>query len=275
MKILALLVRNEWTKTWKRPVFYVTLGLFFFIDAFGFGYNLVQSLRAADGDFTLPRQWAKILGESANVPLIFAGIVVVLLVTSEFSWRTARQNVIDGLSRSEWYWGKVLIGVAVVALFVLLHVGMGGMLARIGTPSGARGLFTSIQAGAIGGMLLAAVGYAVSAVFVSSLVRSSGGAVAIWLFYVVAAEGLLVAGLGRLWESAQPYLAFAPIRAFDQARDYLMYDAEALSRATARSAAMGFPPPNVGDPVAVLSASVAWILFLVATGWLIFRRRDL
>lgn len=275
MKILALLSRYEWTKTWKRPVFYVTLGLFFFIDAFGFGYNLVQSLRAADGDFTLPRQWARILGESANVPLIFAGIVVVLLVASEFSWRTARQNVIDGLSRSEWYWGKVLIGVAVVALFVLLHVGMGGMLARIGTPSGARGLFTSIQAGAIGGMLLAAVGYAVSAVFVSSLVRRSGGAVAIWLFYVVAAEGLLVAGLGRLWESARPYLAFAPIRAFDQARDYLMYDAEALSRATARSVEMGFPPPNVGDPVAVLSASMAWILFLAVAGWLIFRRRDL
>lgn len=275
MNVLAMLVRNEWAKTWKRPVFYVTLGLFFLIDAFGFGYNLAQSLRAAEGQFTLPRQWLRILGESANVPLIFAGIVVVMLVASEFSWRTARQNVIDGLSRSEWYWGKVMIGVLVVSLFALLHVGLGGMLARIGTPAGARGLFTATQAAAIGGLLLAGTGYAVSTVFVSSLVRSSGGAVAIWLFYVAAAEGLLVAGLGRVWESARPVLDFAPIRTFDRARDYLMYDADALARVTARAVEAGRPPPEVADPAIVLSASAAWIVVLALAGWLVFRRRDL
>ncbi|MFW6083602.1 MAG: ABC transporter permease [Gemmatimonadota bacterium] len=270
-----MLVRYEWAKTWKRPAFYITLGLVFFIDAFGFGYGLVRSLRGAEGQFTLPGQWPRILGESANVPLVFAGIVVVLLVASEFSWRTARQNVIDGLSRSEWYWGKVLIGVAVVALFVLLHVGLGGILARIGTPAGASGLFTSIQASALGGLVLAGAGYAVSAVFVSSLVRRSGGAVAIWLFYVVAAEGLLVAGLGRLWESGRPYLAYAPVRSFERARDYLMYDPDALARARARSAEMGFPPPEVGEPATVVAASAAWVVGLALAGWLLFRRRDL
>lgn len=275
MSMLRILAGNEWRKTWKRPVFYVTLGLFVAIDLFGFGYNLLQSLRADEGDFVLPRQWAQILGESANVPLIFAGIVVVLLVAGEFSWRTARQNVIDGLSRSEWYWGKAIIAALVVVLFCLVHIGLGSGLARYGTPSGATGLFSSTQAAAIGGIVVAAVGYAVSALFVASLFRSPGGAMAIWLFYVIAAEDLVRGGLGRLWEAGRDVLNYAPINTFDRARDYLMYDADALQAVAARAADAGRTPPTVGDPATVVAVALAWIVGLATVGWLVFRRRDL
>lgn len=273
--MLRILAGNEWQKAWKRPVFYVTLGLLVVIDLLGFGYSLLQSLRVEEGDFVLPYQWVKILGDSTNVPLIFAGIVVVQLVGSEFSWRTARQNVIDGLSRGEWYWGKALIAALVVVLFCLVHVGLGSGLAWYGTPSGATGLFSATHAAALGGLVVAAVGYAASALFVASLFRSPGGAMAIWLFYVIAAENLIRSGLGRLWEEGREVLVHMPINTFDRARSYLMYDADALAAVATRAAEAGRQPPTVGDPATVLAVALAWIAGLAIVGWLVFRRRDL
>lgn len=275
MSTLRLLLRNEWLKTRKRPVFYVTLGLFVFIDLLAFGYSLRESLGAEQGEFMLPRQWPRILGDSSSLPILFAGIVVVLLVASEFPWRTARQNVIDGLSREEWYWGKAAIASVVALLFCAIHVGLGGGLAWIGTPADATGLVSGNHLAAIGGLLVSAVGLAVGALLVASLVRRSGGAMAIWLFYVVAAEDMIRVGVGALSEAARPYLAHLPVRSFERVGEYLMYDADALARATELSASQGWPVPEVGEPGSALAVAAAWIAALALIGWAAFRRRDL
>lgn len=275
MSMLSRLARNEWMKTRKRPVFYVTLALFVFIDLLGFGYNLREALKAGDGSFALPGQWIQILGEASNVPLIFASVVVLLVVANEFSWRTARQNVIDGLTRTEWYWGKALAAVMIVSIFAAIHVALGGGLALVGTPAGTDGLFTGIHAANLAGLLLAALGYAAVALLVATLVRSAGAAMAIWFFYTVIAEDLLRAGIGRVWEAARPALAYAPVQTFRRVHDPFMYDASALAKATARAMEAGRPPPEVGEPIVVMTAAVGWILGLAVLGWLIFRRRDL
>jgi ABC-type transport system involved in multi-copper enzyme maturation permease subunit len=275
MKVPAVLVRNEWLKTRKRPVFYVTLGLFLFIDVFGFGYNLREALQSGDGSFALPGQWAQILGESANLPIIFCGVVVLLVVANEFSWRTARQNVIDGLSRSEWFWGKAIAAALIALVFGTVHVGVGGGLALIGTPADAGPLLRAVDAAALAGFALAVLGSAATALLVATLVRSPGAAMAVWFFYTVAAEDLLRLGIGKIWESARPGLAYAPVQTFDRVHDYLMYAPQALAEATARAVEAGRPPPQVGEPVAVVTAAIAWIVGLTVAGWLIFRRRDL
>lgn len=275
MNVPAMLARNEWLKTRKRPVFYVTLALFLFIDVFGFGYNLREALKAGDGSFALPGQWGQILGESASLPIIFSGVVVLLLIANEFSWRTARQNVIDGLSRSEWYWGKVIAAAMVAVVFAAVHVGLGGGLALIGTPPDAGSLFTGTDLAAMAGFMLAVLGSVTTALLVATLVRSPGAAMAIWFFYTVAAEDLIRLGIGKIWKAARPALDYAPIQTFQRAHDYLMYDSDALADATARALDAGRTPPAVGDPVAVTGAAVAWIVVLAVLGWLIFRRRDL
>jgi len=275
MSMLSRLARNEWMKTRKRPVFYVTLALFVFIDLLGFGYNLREALKADDGSFALPGQWIQILGEASNVALIFASVVVLLVVANEFSWRTARQNVIDGLTRTEWYWGKALAAVMIASIFASIHVAVGGGLALVGTSAGADGLFTGIHAANLAGLLFAALGYAAVALLVATLVRSAGAAMAIWFFYTVIAEDLLRAGIGRVWEAARPVLAFAPVQTFQRVHDPLMYDPSALAEATARALEAGRPPPEVGEPIVVMGAAVGWILGLTVLGWLIFRRRDL
>ena len=71
------------------------------------------------------------------ISVIFGAVVLILLMSSEFTWRTARQNVIDGLSKTEWFWGKVTLLPIVGAIFILSQIGIGAGFAFAGTDPGA------------------------------------------------------------------------------------------------------------------------------------------
>jgi ABC-type transport system involved in multi-copper enzyme maturation permease subunit len=275
VSVLPALIRNEALKAVKRPAFLVGLAIFGSIDGVGFGYNLYASRQPDGQPFALPAEWASILGEASRVPVMFGAVIAILLIASEFSWRTARQNVIDGLSRSEWYWGKAAATAAILTSFCLLHILLGASLALIGTPAGSEAVFTSRQLIAIGSVLLSVLGYAALALFVATLVRGTGAAMAVWLVWVMLAEGILRFAIGRIWEDARPYMTYAPVHAFDEARNYLMYDPAAFELAAARRAAAELPLPTVGDPSAYLLAVCLWTTGFVVAGWLLFRRRDL
>ncbi len=61
---------------------------------------------------------------------IFLGIVMILLVGNEFSYRTYRQNYMNGLSRRELVNGKLLL-ILVVAVYTLLLVTISGLIAGL------------------------------------------------------------------------------------------------------------------------------------------------
>lgn len=107
--IWGVLLRNEWFKARHRLAFVVTLGLFTFINVMEYGDEALRSRRDNDYTFGLPEAWSSIFGGDSLLLLIFGSIVVVMLASSEFTWRTARQNVIDGLDKTQWFWGKVIM----------------------------------------------------------------------------------------------------------------------------------------------------------------------
>ncbi len=78
-----------------------------------------------------------------------------------------------------------------------------------------------------------------------------------------------------MWEAAGPYLQYAPVAAFDELRDYLMFDAAELARVTERLREAGRDAPSVGDPSTLALVATAWIALFVLAGFLAFRRRDL
>jgi ABC-type transport system involved in multi-copper enzyme maturation permease subunit len=276
MNILGVLARNEWLKTVKRRAFLVTLGLYTFMATMGFGQDFLRAMRDPERDHSLPSQWPEILGETSQIPVIFGAVVLILLVAAEFNWRTARQNVIDGLSREQWYWGKVVTMLMVVAIFCGWHLVIGSGFALAGTDlSAGADLFTSVQVAALGGMVMSALGYAAFALMVSTITRGTGSAMAVWFFVVTVGEMLLRGGIGRFWEASRPYLQYFPIRSFDESRNYLMFDEALLESVTASRIAEGDSPPHVGDPDVVLLTAAIWVVVFVGIGFLAFRRRDL
>lgn len=268
--------RNEMRKMWKRPATWVTLGLFCLITV----ADLFDSFRDARTDpeqtFSLPGAWPQILGEEVMIGFIFAAVLAILLIAAEFSWRTARQNVIDGLSKMQWYAAKALVLPLLTLLFLLIRVLGGAGFALAGTEAGhGAPLFGLAQLAAIGGMTLTGLGYTALALFIATVFRSSGPAMAVWFAWYAFGERLLVGGLGRLFEGLRPVLQWAPISTFNRLRDYLLYDPDAFRRASELASAEGRTLPDPADPTTAVLGALAWITALVVVGGWWVQRRDL
>jgi len=63
--------------------------------------------------------------------LAFLALIVMVFITNEFTYKTARQNVMNGLSRADFLWSKVLfmLNLCLVSTLILLLSGLilGGM----------------------------------------------------------------------------------------------------------------------------------------------------
>ena len=268
--------RSEMLKTWKRPATWVTLGLFGLITFADLFDEYREARKDPEDPFFLPDAWSQILGEEVMIGFIFASVLVILLVAAEFSWRTARQNVIDGLSKTQWYSAKVLLLPLLAGLFLALRVLVGGSFAFAGTdPSTDATLFGAAQVSALGGMFITGLGYTSLALFIATAIRSSGPAMAVWFAWFAFGERLLVGGLGSLFESLRPVLKWAPVMTFNRLRDYIRYDPDAFRRAAEWAAEHDRPGPEVEALGPAIAGSLLWIGGLTLVGWLWFRRRDL
>jgi len=52
---------------------------------------------------------------------VFLAIIIILLIGNEFTYRTFKQNVIDGLERTELIWGKLIV-IFSIAIYTLVLV---------------------------------------------------------------------------------------------------------------------------------------------------------
>jgi len=275
--VSRVLLRNEMLKMWKRLATWVTLGFFAFITFMDLGGDFWSAQIKGEGSFALPDAWPAILSEDAMVGLIFGSVLVILLVASEFSWRTARQNVIDGLSKSQWFAAKLMLVPIIGLLLLTARTVFGGTLGWIGANmSDVAGPFIGLpHVAAFGGIFLASLGFGSLALAVASMVRASGPAMAIWFFWIAMGERLIALITGQLFEGARPFLKYLPATAFQGLTDYKQYDPVAFERAVQWAAENERPAPEAVD-VAVLAAVVAtWIAVFVVTSYLSFRKRDM
>jgi len=274
--VIAAAFRGEMRKLWKRPATWVTLGLFGLITLTDLVGPYRDARKNPDAPFLLPDAWSQILGEEITVGFIFSSVLVILLVAAEFSWRTARQNVIDGLSKTQWYSAKLLLLPFLTALFLALRVVVGGLLALAGTDlSAGATLFGTVQLSALGGMFLTGLGYCSLALFAALAIRSSGPAMALWFAWFAFGERLVVGGVGKVFEGLRPVLRWAPVMTFDRLRDYIQYDPEALRKVAEWAVENEQPVPELEALGPAIAGSIGWIAGLTLLGWLWYRRRNL
>jgi len=274
---LATLFRNEMLKMFKRLSFWVTFGLFSFIVVVQFGERLYGARKDSAEPFALPAAWQDVFGEGVIIAIIFGCVLLVLLIANEFSWRTARQNVIDGLSKEQWFAGKMML-MPILALLLLGEFFLvGGGVAFLGTDlSAASGpLMTGAQWAAIGGHFLAFLGVGSLAFATAIAIRSTGAAMAVWFFYIGFGEQLLGMIMGRLGEWLRPAVGFLPFRVFTSLTEYLQYDPAAYRRAVETAAASDAPLPEIPATGDMVLAALLWMAALILLSFLWFRKRDL
>lgn len=270
----GMLVRIEALKTTKRLGFWVTTGIFFaFNAAFAIG-NIRSDMARPAYTYALPGSWPQILEPFANVGPFFLGVTMILLLAPEFSWRTARQNVIDGLSKERFYAGKLMLLVVLLVLYAVITVAVGGITALLspsesGSPLVGPADFNYMIAHALGLLV-----WGSGAFMLAALLRASGAAMGI-LFVYLLVEQIVAELLGRSSDMVASLLDLLPAELHGSLADPLMHYPQMLAQRNAARAEQGVPPLEFIDFGPAIGLALAYSALFLATAFFTLRRRDL
>jgi len=277
-RIWPILFRNEWFKARKRLAFWLALGFYGLITVGSQAGSWWQARNDPERMHTLPEAWSEVFGQDASVFLIiFACVSLILLSSSEFSWRTARQNVIDGLSKSQWFWGKSMLLPVLGLLYIVMVFVVGAVFGLLGTdPAAASGpMFPIGVLEVMGVQLLAFLAVGGLAFFIALAVRSSGGAMAVWFLWIFPMEqGIVPLLLGRI-EAIRPYFQYQPFTCAMRLLSFEAYDAAAYERLVAAQRAAERPITPPPDVTTALCVTAGWAVLFIASAYIMFRKRDL
>jgi ABC-2 type transport system permease protein len=141
------LLKIEFRKMYSYRTFWIVCGLYFLTIGFSTatGMEFLKWLANTVGKFGselnvnriplyhFPDVWLNLVWWSGFFKVLL-GIMVVISITNEYTYRTIRQNVIDGLSRWEFLFSKILMNVVLSAASVILIFFIAAVTGFIYTP---------------------------------------------------------------------------------------------------------------------------------------------
>ncbi|ULQ56546.1 ABC transporter permease [Flavihumibacter rivuli] len=124
------LIKTEWLKIRNYPAFWIMIGMIA-LSYPGVNYAFFNVYKKITTDKNNTAQMAKmLLGEPFNFPEVWRttaffsswfvfipAVIVIMLITNEYSYRTHRQNIIDGWDKKDFLMAK-WIDVLIVSLLV-------------------------------------------------------------------------------------------------------------------------------------------------------------
>lgn len=113
--------------------------------------------------------------------LILPAMLLIILITNEYSFRTSRQNIIDGWSRAEFIAVKLMLAL-LIAVFSTLLVIITAMI--FGLFSGSSFSVNGIEN--VGFFFLKALSYNILAVFLSVVLKKTGLVIGLYFIYLGA-----------------------------------------------------------------------------------------
>ncbi len=186
------LLKLEWLKVKNYRAFWIFLALYI-IGLFSINYIAFQlqgeikknnvPLNIFPYDF--PKVYQTIAWVSSWL-LYFPGMLMILVITNEYNYKTHRQNIIDGLTRQQFVVAKILFGL-VIALLTTLSCFLIALYFG-GSYSGSVS-FSGIEY--IGYSFIQTLCYLFVAMILAVLMRRSGLAMAVFFLYGLVFEQLI------------------------------------------------------------------------------------
>lgn len=212
------LLQIEFLKLRTYRFFWILTGLYFLLMIMtmlgfnGFVNNIIKGEGVFDNMVSFevnhfPEVWQYLSYISSYFHMIPA-VLIIIITTNEFSYRTIRQNVINGMSRSEFMWSKVLMMVA-IAIVATVIVGLVSIILGLIHSRPVEMDQIAERTSFLPAFFLQMMVFLLFAFLISLLVRRAGFAIGLVLLYVFVAEKILVYYLP---ESIEPFL---PIEAMD------------------------------------------------------------
>lgn len=144
--------------------------------------------------FIFPTIW-EYLGYIGNwLCFFFFGFLSIVLVTTEYSYRTMRQNIITGLSRQQYFLGKLYL-IAAVSLFAALYYALVGLTIGFFNTETIYWHKVVQQADYIPRYFLMCFGYMSFGLMLGFWIRRTGIALFLYLAYIMFLELILRWGI--------------------------------------------------------------------------------
>lgn len=233
--------------------------LLFFLLVVYTGYRLRfpvfgQKTQIFKGMFNFPDIWHNFTYVASWFNLLL-GILVIILVTNEFYFRTARQNIIDGLSRKQFLFAKVQL-ICILAFLVTFFIILTGLIFGFSFSRSPSASAVFDKADFVIGYFFQSAGYMLFALFTGILIRRSGLAVCLFLLYLMIVE---------------PIIAF---NLYPPARDFLPMNAIAGIIQNPYKGMIGLSSQSTALNIQLLYAVIYSYLFIVASNF-VLKKRDL
>jgi ABC-2 type transport system permease protein len=151
------------------------------------------------------------IGYFSSIFVFIPAIVIIMLITNEYAYKTNRQNIIDGWSRNQFLAGKFLDVVIVSVLVTLLYFAVAVIIGSIATPSPIKDIWSkSYYVGLFALQTFAQLSFAF---LVGFLLRRAFVALSVFVFYFLILENLFV---NLLKEKAHDEGRFLPLEIADR-----------------------------------------------------------
>lgn len=218
------LLKTEWLKIKKYPAFWWVIGItalsypginYIFLNIY---QNLTEKKEQAariakmliGNPFSLPEAWHTVAYFSSWFVFIPA-VVVIMLITNEYNYKTHRQNIIDGWSRNQFMTAKFIDILLVSLLITILYIIVSLIIGFANSDNTVTDKWKLSYYAALFG--LQTISQLSIAFLVGFLVKRAFIALGIFIFYFIVLENILV-GLAKL--KAHDIGRFLPIEISDR-----------------------------------------------------------
>ncbi|HEX6431039.1 MAG TPA: ABC transporter permease subunit [Niastella sp.] len=200
------LLAIEWMKLKNYRAFWILLCLYI-VTIFGANYiiyriqQVIYAERQAKGIATMvlgnpPYAFPTVWQAASHVSswlLFIPGLIIILMITNEYSFKTHRQNIIDGWTRKQFITGKILIA----SLFAVLSTILVALTAMLFGFMQGDAPFSFEGFSYIGYFFLQAMSYIMVALLMGVLFKRGGLAIGVFFAYTLILEQIIVLLLNR------------------------------------------------------------------------------
>lgn len=218
----------EWLKIKKYKTFWILIGFFVTLLPLwnyglsnGFlklsGNNKSGGVDIINNAYTFSSVWGNI-GWWTSIFVVFITILTIIITSNEYTYRTNRQNVIDGLTRIQFYHSKYLM-VLIFAIFTTIYSFIIGMVFGIANDD------MSNFPGEIGKLFhifILSLNYYSFGLLIAVLFKRSGISIGLFFLYTMIIESLLKSLLN--WKLTYDIGNFLPLQASDELLPFPMIE---------------------------------------------------
>jgi ABC-type transport system involved in multi-copper enzyme maturation permease subunit len=122
--------------------------------------------------------------------LILPAIVIIILITNEFTNKTIRQNIVNGMSRKEFLLSKLQL-IFILSLLFTLILTLGTFILGIANSDSQGMAMMFKKVSFVGGFFIQLFSFLVFAFFLGFLLRNTGLSIAIFTLYALIIEPVL------------------------------------------------------------------------------------